>query len=86
MRDELNEFLIDLFEIDKKTEIEFRQLYGFTFVFRKTVLKIEGDLTSAEIKPIGIIYEENGEFYFAPLDKVDKKDNIIKKYVENYLL
>ena len=86
MKDEINEFLVDLFELDKKTKIEFRKLYGFTFAFKTTILKINSEISSAEIRPVGIIYEENDEYYFAPLDKVTKKEEIIKKYVEDFLI
>jgi hypothetical protein len=79
MKDELLKF----FAFEKHTDIEFREICGFTFVFKKNILIFEERGVSAEIKPIAIIYEENDEFYLAPLDKVSDIDAIVEKYVEN---
>ena len=67
------------------TEYIFKKIHGFTFVFKEEILAIKNQIASGEIKPIGIIYEENGEYYFAPLDEVDDIKPIIKIFVENYL-
>lgn len=85
MKDEINEFLKDHFGIEDRTTIEFREFFGFTFAIEKSVYIFQGRYTSAEIKPVAIIYEENGEFYLAPLDKTTKIDTIVKEFVENCL-
>lgn len=76
---------MDQFNIRKNVEFKFREIFGFTFVFRQTFFCIGEKVSSAEIKPVGIIYEENGEFYFAPLDEVSEIDAIVKEFVEIYL-
>jgi hypothetical protein len=85
MKDEILKFVKDEFKIDEKIEIDFREIYGLTFVIKKTVLKLNEKLSSAEVKVIGIIYEENDEYYFAPLDKIGEKDPIIEEFVEKCL-
>ena len=81
MKDELLEF----FSVEADREFELREICGFTFVFEKNVLKLRDEMVSAEIRPAAIIYEENGEYYLAPLyDKV-KISPIVKKYVEKFL-
>lgn len=85
MKDEILEFIKDEFEFDEKVEIDFREICGFTFVIKTSILKLNEKLSSAEVKVIGIIYEENDEYYFAPLDKVGKKDPIIEEFVEKCL-
>jgi len=78
-----DDFLKDLFEITQDHQFEFKEVYGFTFVFRTTLTKFKEMITSAEIKPVGIIYEENGEYYFAPLYEVENISEIIEEYVKN---
>ena len=45
---------------------------------------MKDSLTSAEIKPVGIFYEENGEFYLAPLDETINIEQIVEEYVKNF--
>ena len=47
----------------------------------KTTL-IKDKISAYEIIPIGIIYTENDEYYFAPLDRVDYIDDVIEEYVK----
>ena len=49
------------------------------------ILEIDEKISSAEIKPLGIIYEENGEYYLSPLDRIDDIEAIMKEFVESYL-
>ena len=63
MDKDVEEFIEDLLEIKKIGRYDFREIYGFTFVFKKEIFLINDHRSSAEIKPIGIIYEENGEMY-----------------------
>ena len=81
MQDELKK----LFKIDETREYEFRKLYGFTFAFMRKIVYLDNRLTFSEIKPVGIIYEENGEYYLAPLDKVVDITAVIKEYVKSEL-
>ena len=74
-------------EIFSKTQsLEFRQIYGFTFVFLTTFNSVMGKVSSAEITPVGIIYDENGEYYFAPLKDNIKAEKVVEEFVENYKL
>ena len=75
-----------ILDFDTESEYLFSKKYGFTFVFRRDITLINNQLTSAEIKPIGIIYEENDEYYFAPLHGNDEINAIIKEFVEKELL
>ena len=69
--------------IRKESFYEFRELYGFTFVFENTTVYFKDTIASADIKPVGIIYEENEDYYFAPLtDKPENLKKIIKEYVK----
>ena len=85
MRDEIMDFVWDQFGIAEDITFEFRKLCGFTFVFQKSIFTFRNDCSSAEIKPVGIIYEENGEYYLAPLDELSEIDAIVKEFVEIYL-
>ena len=75
----------DLIDIEEVTEINFKKKYGFYFVFKTTSLIIKDEISSSEIKPIAIIYEENGEYYLAPLDDMGEKDEVVKNFVEKCL-
>lgn len=72
------------FKINQDTEFKFKDSYGFTFVFEENILRINEKISSAELKPIGIIYEENGEYYFAPLDEVGDIKAIINEFMKKY--
>ena len=82
MNDEIMELVKNILNFDETVEFHFREIYGFTFVIKKSFLKLNKKVTSAEVKVAGIIFEENGEYYFAPLDKHSKKEQIIKEFVE----
>ncbi|WP_407424088.1 hypothetical protein [Methanobrevibacter sp.] len=83
MKDEIFDFISGQFDIDAKVTFEFHESCGFTFVFKKSFFTYHGKHSSAEIKPVAIIYEEKGEFYLAPLDEITKIDAIVKEFVEN---
>ncbi len=72
------------FKINQDTEFKFKDSYGFTFVFEENILRINEKISSAELKPVGIIYEENGEYYFAPLDEVGDIKAIINEFMKKY--
>ncbi|MBQ6345516.1 MAG: hypothetical protein IJI96_05320 [Methanobrevibacter sp.] len=85
MDKDVEEFIEDLLEIKKIGRYDFREIYGFTFVFKKEIFLINDHRSSAEIKPIGIIYEENGEYYLAPIGVVDEIEEVIKEFVKQQL-
>ena len=68
--------------IRKESFYEFKELYGFTFVFENTTVYFKDTIASADIKPVGIIYAENDDYYFAPFDKAENLKKIIKEYVK----
>lgn len=86
MSDDILNYLEDLFEFKYDTGFEFKEIYGFTFVFKRKILLFKDRVSSAEIAPAGIIYEENGQYYFAPLDKVTDIEEIVEEYVKNFKL
>lgn len=85
MVEQMKNIIYDFFDIKKIREYEFRTICGFTFVFEKEEMRINNELSSAEIMPVGIIYDENGEYYFAPLHETDEIDEIVKKFVEKVI-
>lgn len=82
MKDEL----MEMFSINETCDFEFSEVCGFTFAFKTRILTIEDKLTSASIKPVGIIYEENGEYYMAPLDETVDINEVIEEFVKRCLL
>lgn len=85
MDKDVEEFIEDLLDIKKIGRYGFREIYGFTFVFKEEIFLINDHRSSAEIRPIGIIYEENGEYYLAPIDVVDEIEEVIKEFVKQQL-
>lgn len=81
----IKKFVYDVLDIKEITEYEFVEKYGFTFVVKREVTHINDKLSSVEIIPLGIIYDENGEYYYAPLHVTTEIDAIVKKYVEEKL-
>lgn len=81
MKDETD----DLISINESVEYEFKKLYGFVIAFKTQTLTVNDIIASSSIKPQGIIYKENDEFYFAPLDMVDDIKPIIKEFTEKFL-
>ena len=83
MDEYIKKIMEDFLDIRIRSEYLFRSLYGLTLVFRREYAVINNQLSSATIEPIGIIYEENGEYYYAPLHDGDKIDDIVKEFVRN---
>ena len=73
-------------DFDEIVEYSFRKLYGFTFAFKSEYIIRNDNLTSASITPVGIIYEENGEFYLAPLYDDIEIEEVIKNFVEQEII
>ena len=79
-------FIHKAFNFDVIVEYDFRKLYGFTFAFKSEFISMKDHLSSASITPVGIIYEENGEFYLAPLYDDIEIEEVIKSYVEKEII
>lgn len=86
MDKEVKEFLDEMLEITNDIEYVFEKRFGLTFVFRRDITFIRDKITSAEIIPIGIIYEENDQYYFAPLYDKDEIEAIVKEFVEKEII
>ena len=84
MKDRILKDLEEIFNIHEDMKIEFIEICGFTFVFITRIFTINEQLSSAEIKPVGIIYEENDQYYFAPLYDVDNLEEIVKEFVKTF--
>ena len=61
---------------------EFKEVCGLTFAFKREIVTVKGRISSASIAPVGIIYEENGKYYLAPLDEAVNINETVKEYVE----
>lgn len=85
MSDSILNDIEEFFEFEYDIDYEFKEAYGFTFVFKTIMTIFKGRVTSAEIAPVGIIYEENGEYYLAPLGKADNIHEIVKEYVKKFI-
>ncbi|WP_432645303.1 hypothetical protein [Methanobrevibacter sp.] len=82
MKENVKKFISDMSNIKIITEYEFHELYGLTFVFKSEFFQVKSQISSVSIMPIGIIYDENNEYYFAPLvDDVDV-NQVVKNYLE----
>lgn len=82
MEDKLKKFVYDTFEIETDSEYQFKEMYGLTFVFKNETVMINKRLSSKLLSPVGIIYEENDEYYFAPLDEKISPSDAVKEYVK----
>jgi hypothetical protein len=59
MDERVKSFVFNALNIEEIKRYEFRTICGFTFAFKKEEIRINNHLSSAEILPVGIIYEEN---------------------------
>ena len=84
MKDDILKEIQSIFEFNIDTVIEFKEVYGFTFVFSTKTVIYKEKLSSIDIKLVGIIYNENEEYYFAPIDNVENIDEIVREYVKAY--
>jgi hypothetical protein len=57
-----------------------------TFGFKSEIASVRDSVSSASIIPMGIIYRENDEYYFAPLDETYQINEIVKEFVEKELI
>lgn len=86
MDDIIAKFLEDTLDIKNIRKYHFKTLYGFTFAFESNITSINDNITSASMNPKGIIFEENGKYYFTPLDRTYEIDEIIKEYVKSEII
>ena len=70
-------------KIKKICDIKYHDVHGLIFVFLTETLIINNNITSYEIKPLGIIYTKYTDYYFAPLSEKYNIERIVKGYVEN---
>lgn len=83
MGENFAEDIKEFFKCKTDEIIEFKKIYGFTFVFITKITMIRDRLSSAETKPVGIIYDENDQYYFTPLNgNVKNIEEIVEKYVK----
>ena len=86
MDERVQDFVEDIFDFKIDTEYHFRTLHGLTFVFKSEIATVRDNVSSASIIPMGIIYRENDEYYFAPLDETYQINEIVKEFVEKELI
>lgn len=79
----IEDLLDDLFDIKTYTKYHFREIHGLTFAFCEKIVRINDKISSGEIRPAGIIYEENGEYYLALLHDIIEIDEVVKEFVQN---
>lgn len=82
----IEEYLHDAFGIAKINEYEYASKFGLTFVFKRELITLKNRISSCEIDPVGIIFEENGKYYFAPLHEECEIDEIVHGFVDNKLI
>ena len=80
MDENIEKFIEDTLKIENETSYQFKEICGFTFVFKQTTIILRGRIASCEIKPVGIIYSENDEIYYAPLNERGDIKEIVKEY------
>ena len=83
---DMEKFICETLGLKRIDKYHFKKICGLTFVFKSEVTSLRDHLTSAEISPVGIIYEENGEYYLAPLHHTVEIDEIVKEFVENVII
>lgn len=86
MDKKIKKYIYKALDTDEIVEYHFRRMYGFTFAFKSEFIIVRGNLTSASITPVGIIYEEKGEYYLAPLYGDVEIDEVIREYVEKEII
>ena len=71
----------EIFNITEDADIEFKEICGFIFAVQTKIILINDKISSAEIKPLGIIYSQKKDFFFAPLDENADVEEIVEKFV-----
>ena len=86
MATKIEEYIQDTFGIAKINEYEYASKFGLTFVFRRQIITLKNRISSCEIDPVGIIFEENGKYYFAPLHEEYEIEDIVHGFVDKMLI
>ncbi len=82
MSDNIMKDIEKFLELKNYTDYEFKEVCGLNFAFKREIIMIKGRISAASIAPVGIIYEENGQYYLAPLDEAVNINETVKEYVE----
>ena len=77
----MEDLIEDLFEIKIEKEYHFRKLYGLTFAFKQEIAYLNNKISSADIRPVGIIYEENDQYCLAPLYDAIEIEEVVREFV-----
>ena len=86
MEARIEEYIHDAFGIEKIDEYEYVTRFGLTFVFKRELMSLKNRISSCEIGPVGIIFEENGTYYFAPLHEEYEIEDIVHGFVDKVLI
>ena len=81
----IEEFIKDFIDLKEIKKIDFKKVCGFYFAIQTTHITIKNEISSSEIKPIAIIYEENDQYYLAPIGELDEMEEVVKNFVEKCL-
>lgn len=82
---DVEKLIKEFIDMDEIEEIDFKKVCGFYFAAKTTHTIINKEITSSEIKPVAIIYEENGQYYLAPIGDADEMEEVVKNFVEKCL-
>ncbi len=85
MEDDILKFIQDTFEIEIDSKYHFKKLYGLTFVYRDDVISTKNSINAYSLTPLGIIYDEKEEYYFAPIDESATISDVVQEYVKQCL-
>ena len=75
----IKNFITDSLDLKEEKDYEFKEIYGFTFVFKRSIISFNERISSGEIRPAGIIYRQHGEIYFAPIDEDAEIEEIVSE-------
>ena len=81
----IEKFIEDIFDIRTDKEYHFKEVYGLTFAFSEKIVHINDKISSAELRPVGIIYEENSQYYLAPLYDAIEIEEVVREFVRKNL-
>lgn len=85
MSDNILELIKEKIKYEDIDDYIFKEKYGFIFVFKRKIFTLNNQLPSAEINPVGLIYTENEDIYFAPFSEKENVKEIVKEYVKTLL-
>ena len=85
MSDNILDLIKEKIKYENIDDYIFKEKYGLIFVFKRKIFTLNNQLPSAEIKPLGLIYTENEDIYFAPFSEKENVKEIVKEYVKTLL-